>query len=196
MSDNPAIERLHQLFEANPIDEDPQTGGVEADVADAAIDRALSTLTLAALSPDAQELCLEVTESSTTLEPRARRLFVEAGDRANKRLREDASPLPRLLFLTRNRMKESVGDVAVSLDKDDNLLREIERGDVNIDQLGVDGVASWIAHLQVPAETAIEALKATFLASSVDRAAASAKAELNEEQSQFVDDVAQALSQQ
>jgi len=193
MNDNPAMARLHKLFDENPIDEQEHDSG--ADVADATIDHALSTLTLAALSPEAQELLLAVTDSSTTLEPRARRLFVEAGDRANKRLRDDASPLPRLLFLTRNRVNQTVGELALSLDADDNLLREIERGDVDIDKLGAAGVASWIAYLQVPADTAIEALKATFLATTVDRAAASAKLELDERQNQFVEDVAKALSE-
>lgn len=193
MNDNPALDRLHKLFDENPIDEREHT--CDADIANATIDQALSTVTLAALSPEAQELLLAVTESSTPLEPRARRLFVEAGDRANKRLRDDASPLPRLLFLTRNRVNQSVGDLAVSLDADDNLLREIERGDVDIDKLGAAGVASWITYLQVPADTAIEALKATFLATTVDRAAASAKVELNEEQNRFVDEVAKALSE-
>lgn len=193
MNDNPAMDRLHKFFDENPIDDEAQADN--ADDADVTIDQALSTLTLAALSPEAQELLLAVTDSSTTLEPRARRLFVEAGDRANNRLRDDASPLPRLLFLIRNRGNHSVDELAVSLDADDTLLREIERGEVDIDKLGVAGVASWITYLEVPPATAIEALKATFLATTVDRAAASAKLELDERQNQFVEDVAKALTE-
>jgi hypothetical protein len=195
MNDNPAMDRLHKLFEENPVND--QTAGEQEHTGapDATITQTLSALTLAALSPEAQELLLAVTDSSTTLEPRARRLFVEAGDRANKRRRDDASPLPRLLFLTRNRVHQSVEELADSLSADDGLLRKIERGDVAIEQLGPAGVASWITHLQVPAEAAIEALRASFLATTVDRAAASAKVELNEKQNQFVDEVVRALSE-
>lgn len=194
MNDNHALNRLHDLFDNNPLDANTDHTDVP-DRVDHTIDGALSALTLAALSPEAQELILGVTESSTTLEPHARRRFVEAGDRANKKNRDDASPLPRLLFLTRNSDNQSVQDVAASLEASHELLLRIERGEDDIQKLGPDGVASWITYLHVPAETAIEALKATFLATTVDRAAASAKVELNDKQNKFVDQVAKALAE-
>jgi len=195
MNDNHALERLQQLFEEDPIlEEDAVVGQETTSATDIAIDEALSAVPLSALSPEAQELILGLTESSTSLEPRARQLFVEAGDRAIKQRRDESSPLPRLLFLTRNRENQSVDAVADSLSADNSLLLEIERGETDIKELGAVVVASWITHLDVPTDIAIEALKATFLVTSVDRAAASAKTELDDEQNQFVDEVAKALS--
>lgn len=195
MNDKSALDRLHELFEENPLEENMVDHDEDRDAADIAIDGALSSLDLSFLPVEAQELLLGLTETASSLEPRTRQLFLEASDRALKRRREDASPLPQLLFLTRNRENETVQAVAESLSTDSTLLRDIERGALPIEDLGPAEVAAWVNHLQVPASTAIDALRATLLATSASRAAAAASTQLSEEQNKFVDAVAAKLAQ-
>ncbi len=105
----------------------------------------------------------------------------------------DASPLPRLLFVMRNREHQSIEMVAASLAADNEMLPQIECGERDIRDLGANGVASWIQHLGVASEVAIPALRLTFLRTNADQASASVPTELSEERDKFVGEVADLL---
>jgi hypothetical protein len=193
MNNNDALARLHKLFDEDPLDEHDEHD--RASELDELVDDALPQADLLSLSQETQELLLGLTESSSSLEPLTRKRLVGAADRGMARRRDDASPLPRLLFVIRNRDNQQLDMVAESVNVEYSMLRAIERGECDIRLLGAGGVASWIQFFGVPADTAIPALRATFaLAADPDRASASATENLLAEQDKFVDEVSEILN--
>jgi hypothetical protein len=173
MTDQPSpLELIHALMDADPlIDADAHIG---ADT-DAETDAALAAIGPDALSPDAQELLLGLTESSASLEPRVRERLVGGAARALQKRREAASPLPRLLFLARNRSGESIESIATQVAVAADTLLLVERGQEKLQNLGPDAVANWVRHLHVPTDQAGRALAHTLRVQAVhDQAAASA----------------------
>lgn len=183
-------DRMHELFAEDPLDESDVTEEVGPDEVDVLIDRALASVDLSVLSPEAQDLLSDLSDSTSSLEPATRQRFVDAADRGMKRRREDASPLPRLLFVVRNRECESLEAVAASASTDDATLLQIERGECDIQVIGAGAVAAWIQHLGVATDVALEALRLTFLRADAERAAAAAPTELDPDQDRFVGEVA------
>lgn len=197
MNSNHAQDRLHQLFAEDPLDESnvPAPDHNEHDEVDEVINLALAATDLSVLSSEAQELLIGLTETASSLDPLTRQRLVGAADRGMKRRREDTSPLPRLLFVVRNREHQSLEMVAASLSADNAMLLQIERGERDIRDLGPDGVASWIRHFGVSTDIALEALRLTFVYSESDRAAASTPTELSDEHDRFVRQVSKLLQQ-
>ena len=151
---------------------------------------------LLSLSPEAQALLIGITDTTSSLEPGTRQRLVSAADRGMAARREDASPLPRLLFVIRNRDNRPMETVAASVGAEDQMLLEIERGERDIRDLSPSAVASWIQLFGVSADVAIEALRATFhLRADPDRASASAPADMAKEQYKFIDEVSEILKQ-
>jgi hypothetical protein len=207
MNNNRAHDRLHELFSEDPLedivaDHDRSATGTGnddtvgfLDEGDQLVDDALSMTTLAALSPEAQELLIGLTDTASSLEPATRQRLVEAADRGMKHRREDASPLPRLLFVVRNRKSQSLDAVAASIAADDKLLSKVERGETSVQELGAKGVASWIQFFDLPKTVALDALRLTFLRADADQAAAGARTELSEEHDKFIGEVSDLLQQ-
>lgn len=195
MNNFQAHDRLRELLDEDPLDESRAHDDTDTDEGEQLIDQALSLTTISALSPEAQELLVGLTDTASSLEPAARQRLVVAADRGMKRRREDASPLPRLLFVVRNRENQTLDAVAASLKADDKLLSKIECGESSVKELGPQGVASWIQHFGLPKDVAIDALRLTFLNTDADQAAAGGRAELSVEHSKFVGEVSDLLQQ-
>jgi hypothetical protein len=196
--------RLHELFDEDPL-EDSSSTETDADHTresadafddlDRAVDDALSMTTLSALSPEAQELLVGLTDTSSSLEPTARQHLVAAADRGMRRRREDASALPRLLFVVRTREKQKLDVVAASLATDEEVLSKVERGESSVVDLGAEKVAHWIQHFGLSADFALKALELTFLHADANQAAAGTPQELSDDDHKFVSDVARLLQQ-
>lgn len=160
MTSNPSpLDRIRQLMDEDPITVD----GTEQDIGmptsdDTELESALSSLDHLALSREAQELLVGLTNDSAGLEPAARQKFVAAAQRALRKRRNDASPLPRVLFLLRQERAEDPADVAIQVGVDPEVLANAERGRVAIRELPVDAVVAWIQHFDVARPTARDAL--------------------------------------
>lgn len=200
MNDNHAQDRLRELLDEDPLDSALELSEGTSE-ADQLVDQALTLVDLSVLSPEAQDLFMGLTETASSLEPMTRQRLVGAADRGMKRRREDASPLPRLLFLLRNREEQSAEMVAASLtvkdvEMDQKMLLAIERGECDIRILGAGGVVAWVQHFGVPNDLAIDALRAAFQATTVsDQASAATPSQLNAEQDKFINDVDELLNQ-
>jgi hypothetical protein len=182
-------DRLRALMDADPIGDDGTTSVSEL-AEDEQISAALEGADLSMLSVEAQDLLLDLTASSASLEPAARGRIVEAAARALHRRRDDASPLPRLLFLARRDARETIEAVAADVAVSADLLLSVERGQEKIAELGAEAVATWVKRFKVPIEEARESiLKTLRLETAGDRAVASASGEAEVEDSQFFRDV-------
>jgi hypothetical protein len=165
-------ERIRALMDEDPLD---PTDAEVNDVSEDAVDKALADAGLDVLSAEAQNIVLALTSSVAGLEPGTRDRFVRAAGRGLQTRRDSLTPLPRLLFLARQTTTESIESVATSVSVDAEMLLKVERGNVGLETLGAEAVATWVSHFGVPIDQAKEALaKALKLETSGDRAAASA----------------------
>lgn len=185
------VTKLHQLLDADPIDSDlnlNETNDAQR-ISDEELDAALSHVGLQHLSPAAQEMILGLTQSSTSLEPDVRTKLMNAAKRALRTRRDEASPLPRLLFLTRCASNEDISEVATAVGVSSDKLTDVERGQVKIDELGAQTVASWIRHFSISTRQAEVALRKSLASPMLQDVAAAAPAAATTDTDQFIADV-------
>ncbi|WP_375504505.1 hypothetical protein [uncultured Jatrophihabitans sp.] len=168
-------DRIQQILSDDPL-ADLET--VEADASEPAESPVTAALAAAGhdmLSGEASELLLDLTADAVSIEPEARARLVEAAQRALSKRRDDASPLPRLLFLARREAGEAVESVAraIAVDRDD--LLHVERGVKSLEQFGADSTAAWVMHFGVPLDQARAAIRRTLQLQAVDERAAASR---------------------
>lgn len=171
------LDRIKALLEKDPLT------GVEAHESpssntedDEALDTALGSMDVFALSPSAQDLLLALTDVRASVEPEARTRLVAAAGRGLQKRRDGQSPLPRLLFLARRELNESIEQVATQTGVDPAVLDSVEKGREPIRQLAPQTVASWVQHFHMPKDQVQSALILTLRIQSSDEVAAAAAA--------------------
>lgn len=188
---NDPITKFHQLLDADPLD--PELKMTDLDdvdlISDPELNAALSTIGLGHLSPEAQQMVLDLTPSSASLDPHVRAKLMNAAARALRTRRDNSSPLPRLLFLSRRTSKEDIKGVAAAVGVPAEKLEEVERGRARVDELTTQNVASWIRHFDVPTVQAEVALRKSLAAPTLQDIAAGAPSRATTDADQFVADV-------
>jgi hypothetical protein len=164
-ADPEAIRQLHALLAEDELDERETTdtdAGISADselVLDPQLQEAIGLVGLDAMSPDARELLLKLTDYSENLEPTTRENLVSAADRGLQWRRDNAAALPVLLFARRREDKISPEQVSAQLGLPAKVLTDIESGASSVRSLPAGSVAAWIHLLRVDIPDAEAALK-------------------------------------
>lgn len=207
-NDNDLSRRLQEMMAADPVDDPAHLPGNRADQrddqpahpidsganSDDMLQSALEEVGLDAMSPEARDMLMALTDESEHLEGAARERLVAAADRGLRSRREYASALPRLLFLRRREQGRAIKDVASHLSVAEKRLRKVESGDDPIDTLDAREVALWIAEFGVGLEEAEAALRTGMReAREPRRAAAVAAGEAPSGHGEFVAQVMEHL---
>lgn len=147
-ADRDVLEQLHALFAEDELSGDDLVTTDEA-VLDTDLSEALSAVGLDAMSPDARELLLGLTDYSENLEPAARESLVSAAERAMQWRRDNSNALPVLLFTRRRQQELSPQQVADALDIEPDAVAAIESGSSSLRSATAPVVARWINLLRV-----------------------------------------------
>lgn len=186
-----ALRELHALLANDDLTEsDLKDTAPDDATTDADILEAISTIGMDAMSPEARELLIRLTDYSENLEPATRERLISAAERGLQWRRDNSGPLPVLLFARRRAARLSPEDVSTRISVPPMKLAEIESGTSPVQSLSAEKVAAWIHVLHVDfhdAETALKRGVERHHASP--RAAAAAQTHSAAESEAFITDV-------
>lgn len=157
-ADPDAIRQLHALLAEDELSTDDAIVDDGEPVLEQQTREAISMIGLEAMSPDARDLLLRLTDYSENLEPTARESLVSAAERGLQWRRDNAGALPILLFARRREDKLSPEQISVQLDIPAKTLTDIESGASSVRSLTPQSVAAWIHLLRVDTHDAELAL--------------------------------------
>ena len=167
-----ALRELHILLsEDEPADVEFTAYDTDEQILDPATMEAIRSVGMEAMSPEARDLLLRLTDFSENLEPAARSRLVSAAERALQWRRDNSGSLSVLLFAQRRARKLTAEDISISLEVPAKTLTDIEAGVSPMQTLPPDSVATWIDVLEVEFDSAEAALRR-----GLDRRPATARA--------------------
>ncbi len=183
-----AVDRIRAELRDTPEADTAVAESVALNAAQDDLDNALTVLSAAALSAEAQAAVERLLAPGEGLTPAARQRMIAAAERGLRRQRLAGGTLASLLGIRRDEEGLPAAVLARELDLEETELLAMESGERTFRALSAQQIAAWVIRLAVERQRAVDALRRSLGLASVTPSYAQRKGP--RDQTQRADDLA------